>query len=254
MKNNVIKLFLFFCFLMPFVVLGQDVNALLANAQQLQKNNKQEEALKQYLQVLKLQPTNITAIIQSSELCSLIGSHQTDKAVKHSYFNSARKYAELALKLSPTNAEANFVMSLAMGRLALLESGKEKIHAVNDIKKYAELCIKYDPNNFKGYHVLGKWHYEVSKLSAIERGAAKLLFGGMPSASFEESITYYEKSKSLAPNFNLNYLELAKVYHAVEQNDKAIALLKKLQTQPLLTAEDPRIKEEGRQLLQKLEN
>jgi tetratricopeptide (TPR) repeat protein len=226
MSKYALKLILLFFILLPLLSIAQDVNSLLATAQQLQKNNKEEDALAQYLQVLKWQPTNITAIVQSSELCSLIGNHQKDKTVKSSYFHSAKKYAELALKLSPTNAEANFAMSLAMGRLALMESGKQKIHAVNDIKKYAELCIKYDPNNFKGYHVLGKWHYEVSKLSSIERTAAKILFGGMPSASFEESIAYYEKSKSMAPNFNLNYLELAKVYHAVEQNDKAIALLK----------------------------
>jgi len=245
-------LYILYCFLLwPAENFAQDINALQKEAEQLEPTN-QEEAFRKYQEILKIQPINVMALCKSSELCSSIGHRQPAKASQASYYRAARKYAEIALRLSPNNSEANFAMAVAMGRMALISSGKQKIEAVNDIKKYAELAIKADPNNFKAYHVLGKWHYEVSDLSGFERGAAKMLYGGLPAASIQESIRFYEKSKSLNPEFALNYLELAKAYRRNNQNDKAKELLIKLASIPVKTQDDPRVKEEGKQLLNEL--
>ena len=73
---------------------------------------------------------------------------------------------------------------------------------------------------------MGKWNYEVSNLSAFEKAAVKIIYGGLPAASLNNSIMYYEKAKSLAPLFTLNYLELAKAYHKNDDDTKAISLLK----------------------------
>lgn len=242
---------LFYLFLLPAENFAQDINALQKEAERLEATS-QEEAFKKYQEILTIQPVNLNALCKASELCSFIGNRQATKSAKLSYFRAARRYAEVALRINPNSSEANFVMAVAMGRTALISSGREKIEAVNDIKKYAELSIKANPNNFKPYHVLGKWHYEVSDLSSIERGAAKMLYGGLPPASIKESIMYYEKSRSLNPDFALNYLELAKAYHRNKQDDKAKELLTKLATMPVRTQDDPRVKEEGKQLLQQL--
>jgi len=236
-------------FTLPLLVIGQDIFTLLREAEQLESALNEEAAFKKYQEVLKYQPINVVALCKCSELCSRIGARQPKKETKVDYFKAGRRYAELALKLNPSSSEANFVMAVAMGRMALISSGRDKIEAVNEIKKYAENAIKLDPKDFKGYHVLGKWHYEVSNLSAVERTAAKIFFGGLPNASLKESIWYYEKSKSLYPELNLNYLELAKAYHRNNENKKAIELLKKLETMPFKTADDARVKKEALMLL-----
>ena len=105
--------------------------------------------------------------------------------------------------------------------MALVLSGREKIAAVDEIKKYAELSIKCDPNNYKPYHVLARWHYEVSDLSVFERGVAKLFYGGVPPASLKEAIYNYEKCRSLVPDLKVNYLELAKCYHRNDEPTKS---------------------------------
>ena len=119
-------------------------------------------------------------------------------------------------------------------------------------RRYAELSLKADPNNYKAWHVLGKWHYEVSNLNAFERAAARLLYGGLPPASVQQAIACYEKSRSLNPDFLLNYLELGRAYHRNDQDAKAIELLNKLLAMPNKTQDDPRVKEEGKQLLREL--
>jgi hypothetical protein len=233
----------------PSTILSQDIAALQKEAEKLELTS-QEAAFSKYQEILKLSPTNLNALCKSSELCSSIGHRQSKKEDKIAYFNAARKYAEIALKLNGNYAEANFAMSVAMGRMALISSGRQKIEAVNDIRKYAEKALKSDPSNFKAYHVLGKWHYEVSALSQVERTAAKILYGGLPPASLKESIQYYEKSKSLNASFVLNYLELAKAYHRNKLSDKAIKELSALQGIKNSSPDDSRVKEEAKKLLE----
>jgi tetratricopeptide (TPR) repeat protein len=232
----------------PTVFCQQNIVVLLQQAERLEKTN-QEAAFSKYQEIIKLQPTHLKALIKCSEMCSSIGHRQENKENKISYFKAARKFAEIALRLHPNDAEANFVMSIAMGRMALISSGKQKIEAVNDIKKYAELSIKNDPNNFKAYHVLGRWHYEVSNLGAVERTAAKILYGGLPPASLTEAIAYYEKSKALNAAFALNYLELGKAYYRNHQKEKAMATLSFLSTIANTTVDDTRVKAEGKKLM-----
>jgi tetratricopeptide (TPR) repeat protein len=225
---------------------------LTKEAEKLESSFREYDALQKYKEILRHQPINLNALCRASDLCSRIGHREPDKAKKTDYFKAAKTYAEVAIKVNPKSAEANFVMSVAMGRMAMISSGKEKVQYVNEIRKYAENTLKYDPNSFKAYHVLGKWNYEVSNLSAVERGLAKLLFGGLPKASLQDAIRYYEKSKSLESSFALNYLELAKAYHRNHQDDKAKELLRKLETIPNKIEDDTRIKKEGKELLKEL--
>lgn len=236
---------------MPVHIFAQDITALQKEAERLEPSS-QEEAYKRYQEILRLQPNNVNALSKSSQLCSAIGHRQPSRNAQVSYFRLARRYAETALRLQPANSDANFAMALAMGRIALISSGRDKVEAVNDIKHYVELSLKADPNNYKAWHVLGKWHYEVSNLNAFERAAARLLYGGLPPASIRQAIAYYEKSRSLSPDFLLNYLELGRSYHRNDQDAKAIELLNKLMAMPNKAQDDPRIKEEGRQLLREL--
>lgn len=249
--NKLFYSILIFFLSAPFLANAQDIASLQKDAEKLEITN-QELAFKKYQEILSIQPININALCKSSELCSSIGHRQTNNPSKIDYFRAARHFADLALRVNPTNSEANFVMAIAVGRMAMVLGGRKKIEAVNEIKKYAELSIKYDPNNFKPYHVLGKWHYEVSTLSGFERTAAKIFYGGLPPASMKMAIYYYDKSRQLKPEFALNYLELAKAYNQDGQRKKAIEYLTKLMTIPNSTEDDPRVKEEGKKLMNAL--
>ena len=238
--------------IMPSYTYSQDIPALTKEAEKLESTFHEYDALQKYKEILRHQATNLNALCRARDLCSRIGHRETDKGKRLDYYKAAKTYAEVALKVNPQSPEANFVMAVAMGRMAMVSSGKEKVEYVNEIRKYAETTLKYDPNSFKAYHVLGKWNYEVSNLTTIEKALAKVLFGGLPHASLQDAIKDYEKSKSLEPSFALNYLELAKAYHRNKQDDKAKELLKKLETIPNKIEDDTQIKAEGKQLLKEL--
>jgi tetratricopeptide (TPR) repeat protein len=109
--------------------------------------------------------------------------------------------------------------------------------------------LKNDPQNFKAWHILGRWHYELSNLNLLERAAVKVLYGGVPAASIKESIQAFEKARSIVPGLILNYLEMAKAYKQHDQRDKAIAYLKFMLSLPNQTEDDTAIKEMGKKLL-----
>ncbi|MFZ4057448.1 MAG: hypothetical protein ACOYKE_04890, partial [Ferruginibacter sp.] len=103
--------------------------------------------------------------------------------------------------------------------------------------------------NYKAWHVLGRWHYEISNLNFIERAAVKIMYGGLPSASIKESITAFEIANTITKGFILNYFEMAKAYKKNDDKKKAIACLNSLLVLPNQTEDDPTIKADARKLL-----
>lgn len=236
----------------PLFLHSQDAELLLSEAARLEKSFYDEQALKKYLEVVKLQPNNADALAKASELYSLLGKRQTAKDKQKEYYTYGKQYATMALKANPNNSEANFAMAIAMGRMALMFSGEEKVKAVRDVRVYADKCVQLDPKNYKGYHVLGKWNFEVSDLSAFERWIVKVGYGALPRASMDDAAKYYEKSMQLNPSFLLNYLELAKVYKKKDKVDKSRVLLTQMLKMPPTSSDDAKIKRLGKELLDDL--
>ncbi len=247
------KLFLILFSLFFFSALkGQDIKNIIKEAGEYELSMNDTKALSKYKEALKIQPANIYLICKCSELSSMIGGrYKSDRIKMTDFYSAAKVYANRALKLNPKYSEANFVMSLVVGRTAMQKSGQEKIDAVRDIKKYAELAILYDPQNYKAWHILGKWFYEFSILNFFERSAVRIFYGPLPKGSINNAISAYERSKRLNPALLLNYLELAKAYKKNSEDHKAKLLLKTMLTLPLKTEDDPSIKTEGTVLLKK---
>jgi tetratricopeptide (TPR) repeat protein len=244
-------LILFLTFFIINTVFAQNAAVILKEAETFEQQLKEQEAFDKYKAVLKIDPRNYVALWKCSELCSRIGNRQATKVKKTDFFAAGRTYAEVAIKVNPSGADAYYALSVAMGRKALIESGNDKVKAVREIKTNADKAIQLNPNHSRAWHVLGKWNYEVYNLSGLEKAALKVFYGGLPPASLKNAIAAYEKAKKLEPNFALNNLELAKAYHKNDEDDKAIALLKQLPAFPNKTLDDVTIKEEGKKLLEK---
>jgi len=233
----------------PCLLFSQDVNQLLKEAQLQESLFHENEAFLRYADVLKKDPSNLLALWKCSELSSRIGARQADKEKKRPYFLAARNYATSALRVNPNSSDANCAMALALGRVSLISGSKERVMLARDVKRYAENAIRLDPNNFRAYHILGRWNYEVSDLNIAEKSFARLFYGKLPSASLDDAILDFEKSRSINPGFILNYLELARAYHRLDDDKKAIANLHILLGLPNQTYDDSRAKVIARQML-----
>lgn len=244
-------LLLFLGLFIAFIGRSQNVEELIKQADLLEKQMKETEAYAKFKEVVKHQPQHLYALIHCSELASRIGRIQTTKEKQVDFYKAAKIYAERALRVNSKDSDANMVMAVAFGRLSLMQSGKEKIAFVKEIKNFAEKAVAINPKNFKALHVLGKWHYEVSNLNAVEKTALKMFYGGLPKASFDSSLFFYQKAAALSPTFVLNYLEMAKVLYKLKKKEKAVEFLKHTIKLPDATSEDVLIKSEAKELLAK---
>ena len=248
------KWLFFFSFLLcPFLhAFSQDVNALIREGDKLEALPDESAALHKFREVLKIQPLNLYSLNKCSELCSRIGKRQSNISAREDYYHAAKTYAGIALKVNPNDGEANCVMAMALGRSSMGKTGKEKIENAREVKNYIDISLKNDPRNFKAWHILGRWHYEVTNLNLVERAAVRILYGGLPHASLKESIHAFEKARAIQPGFLLNYLEMAKAYEQDGQKKWAIIYLNTLLVLPNQTEDDPAIKELARKMLAKL--
>lgn len=253
MKKIAATAFLIFSF-QYLIAQSSDAPLLVKQGKDLLSLMKEEDALEKFKGALKSDPNNYEGAWYASLMCSRIGNRQSDETKKKEYFVTAKQYAVKSLKLNPTDAESNFVMSVAMGRMALISGTKDKVAASRDIKNYADLAIKYNPNHAGAWHVLGKWNYEVSNLNFAERAVANSLFGGIPDADINKSIECYIKSISLDPNDILFYLDLAKAYHNIESDAKAIETLKKAMVLKPRFEDDANYLVQCKKLLDELQN
>ena len=244
---------LFILLLWARMAFTQDFNSLIQDGAKLEKEQKELQALKKYTEAQKLKPTDLHVLYKCSELYSRIGVRETNTNSQEQYYKSSLAYAQMAYKYYPQSDDANVAMSMALGRLALTRSGKEKVSTVKEIKTYADNAVRINPKNFKAWHIIGKWNYEVSNLGFFEKTAIKLIYGGLPNSSFSESVKAYEKVKELNPYFGSNYLELAKAYQKLDDNINAQKNLKYVIAMPNYTEEDPIVKTKATKLLSEIE-
>ncbi|TCZ69332.1 hypothetical protein [Flaviaesturariibacter aridisoli] len=232
---------------------AQSERELLETAQRQEAALNEGAAFETLKVAVKVNPSSYPALWKLSELCSRIGKRQGRKEVQQEFYKLGKSYAQRAVTVNPTGADGYYALAVAMGRMALSQSGKERVNSVKEIRTNVEKALQLNPGHGRAWHVLGKWHYEVANLGMFEKAALRIVYGGLPPASLQESIRCYEKARSLEPEFALNYLELAKAYHKAGQDDHARECLRKLPSLPNKTGDDAHIKQEGAKLLKDLE-
>ncbi len=248
------RLFLIMLGMMALTGYAQDINILLKEADNFEKQQKEADALDKYKQVLIQEPANMKSLVKAAELNASIGSRTTDKATKKLYIESAYAFGQRAWNTDSTQADASYAMALTSGRMTEVESDNKRLVAyVKDVKMYADKAVVLNPDHARANHLLGRWHYEMTNLSGIKKAGMKVLYGGLPESSFEDAIRYMEKCKSLEPYFVGNYLDLAKAYKENRQPAQAIEVLTKLVKLPTRTSDDIALKAEGAKLLESMQ-
>ena len=107
---------------------AQDINILMKEAQNLERTQKETEALQKYVAVLAQDSKNLRALVRASELSSAIGARQKDNKDKLNYYQNAKGYAEAALIVDSNNSDANYVRAVVAGKFTEVETDLSLIH------------------------------------------------------------------------------------------------------------------------------
>jgi tetratricopeptide (TPR) repeat protein len=188
--------------------------------------NQPEEALKEYLLLIKLEPDVADYYFSTGELFE-----ERDKSDK------AEMYYRKAIELDPQMATAHYKLGALLVRMKKLVEAKVEL----------ELTLKLEPENYNAYFYIGKIikenHDYVAALVAFEKAQrdpelkvkALVERGGcyMSMNSFDKAITELERAIKLATNDAASEVLygryfLAKCYEKMRDIDKAVEQWEKI--------------------------
>lgn len=228
------------------------VAAAMAKGDAFDRQLKTQESLDAYLEAEKAGGRGAELYRKISREYALSMVDTDSKATKRELGDKAVSYARRAVEADPDDAEANLALAICYGRLAPLLDNKTKIAYSKLVKDYAEKAVALDSSNDYAYHVLGAWNYEITSLSPFLRTMVKLIYGALPTASYDAAAGYFEKAVKLAPQRVSHHIELGRTYAAMGKNDLARAELTKGLKLPSREKDDEESKASAREALKKL--
>lgn len=143
-----------------------------------------------------------------------------------------------AKKLAPRDPATRATVAIAAGRLAFYSEPSRRLQLSRVVQSEAAESVKLDPRFALGWHVLGRWHYEIANLNPILRVLAQTIYGRMPAGSNEEAVRYLAKAAELEPGNSLFHAELGRAYLAAGRKDEARGELRKSLTLPRRNRDD----------------
>lgn len=138
----------------------------------------------------------------------------------------AIEYANKALELDSKCAHCHVVSCVSKGRLALFADNKAKVQLAKEAQDAAALALALDPSLDLAHHLMGRWHYEMSRVNGLVRTLVRFMYGtALPTGTRENALGCYRKAIELAPSRLIHKVEAGRILLELGQRDEAVVLL-----------------------------
>lgn len=170
------------------------------------------------------------------------------------WFVSAESLARRSVALCPDSSEAQFFLAVAIGQLTKVTGGKRKIELSKAVQREAEITLTINPRHAGAMHILGRWNYEIASLGWFSKTAAKIVYGGVPSGSYQQAREWFERAIAIRPDLPLNRLWLGETLIKLEDYPGAREELQTCLELDNVLWDDPFTKAHAEKTLRKIEN
>ena len=180
------------------------------------------------------------------------GEGASEEKDKKELFAEGLQWAQQALREDTTD-HLNFEnLSMAYAATITVSGLRRKAQLADSVRFFAEEAVRLNPENDRAYQILGRWHYEVSKLSRFLKFLSKVLFREPQDGSFEKAEEYFKKAIAIDDIAGHRYW-LAMSYLETGKKEQAIEQFKIILDLPVVYHNDAYFKEEAAKLLEKYE-
>lgn len=211
-----------------------------------------EMALQSYLNANKEDSSNATYIWKIVREYTDMGVFAESKDETKAHYTDAEKWARGCVSMFPENADCHLFLAVAVGKVALISGKKKMVRLSREVKEESTKAIELNPNLDGSYHVLARWNRKVANLSWFSRTFAKIIYGGLPSASNEDAVMNFEKAIDLRPDRMLHYFELGITYKELGEKAKAREAFEKCLSMEVAERQDAGRQEKAEKFLKKL--
>ncbi len=229
----------------------QDISQLQTRVDVLNIAGEYAAAVDLIRPALNADPDNYVLLYLISDNITGLARH-LDKKEQEPMYEEAVAFARRAISAHTSDAQGHFQLGQALGRLALHRGGKKKVDMSKETKEGFEKSLSIDPSHPGALHGLARWHREVANLSWALKTVAKIIFGGLPPATNEESVSLFLRALQEEPDNINHHLELGKTYLELDQDNMARQEFETAGRLPAVFFEDAGYKEEASELLRKI--
>ncbi len=216
-----------------------------------------EAALRHYRAALAIDSLNYEATWRAAFALLNIGKRVPDEEKsrwRDSLYTEAERLARRAVELQILDPQGHYVLALALGRTSLTLGVRERVMQARDIRVEALKVLELDPEHDGAYHVLGRWNWEIMRLSGFERFWAKNVIGAkfFGEASWDAAVDNLERAVQYNPTYVYHRLKLAELLAARKRDSEARKQLEIIPTLPTTDYMDPTYRAEAAALLARL--
>jgi tetratricopeptide (TPR) repeat protein len=210
---------------LPALAAGQSVAEHIALGDRDHVAMNAPGALRHYEAAIAADPKSYEALWKATREAVDVGEYDPNPAERDRLYSLAEQYARRAVEANPADAEGHFHLARALGRKALSLGKRDQVKYAGDVRTQALEALKLDPRAAGALHVMGMWNYNVMRLSGVTRFMAKTFLGGkvFDSASWDDAQRFMEESVAIEPSRIVHHLDLARVYAARGDTERARA-------------------------------
>jgi len=234
------------------LAMAEDVGSLITQGDAYDAQLDTQRALATYLQAEKLGSNDPNLMVRIARQYAFSMNDTRVEGEQRELGEKALSYAKRAVDTDPNNAKAQLSVAICYGRLAGVESNRTKIAYSRFVKEYADKALALDTSDSYAYHVLGAWNFELAGIGSFTRTIAKMIYGDIPEASYENAERYFRKATAMAPQRVAHHVELGRTYIALGKNDLAVTELRQALNLPSKEKDDPESKRRAVEALKKL--
>jgi tetratricopeptide (TPR) repeat protein len=228
------------CIMVATLARSQDVSTLIRKSDELDAQERTDDAIEVLKQAEKISPNNPNLLIKLSQDYSDKVDTAKGRTQKLGFAKLCLEYAKKAVHQAPDNADAHVCLSIAYGKMTDFLDNKTKMEYSKVVKSEAEKAVALNPKNDVALLILARWNFDMATLNPILKAIAQTLYGQLPPASKEQAVEYFQKAIAAAPERIMNHAQFAEALEAMGKTKEAQAEWMKVKQLKPADAEDRR--------------
>ena len=194
---------------------GQTAEDFIKAGDSLYSLNNYNESIERYRSACLLDSNSFEAFWKLGRSLNLKGE-TAEKDSQLVIFEESRDAETRALALNEGDADAHFQLARALGKIALFKGVFKSASLAKQVRKECLRALEIDSLHDGAWHVLGRWHREVSKKPKILR-----IPMGLGAASKDDALAFMQKALEINPENINHHLEMGNTYRRFKMKDEA---------------------------------
>ena len=200
-------------------------------------------------------PSDYLAWVMASRDALALGYADPEPDSARAWLRRSITFGEGALALDAQGVDGQYVTLAAKGRLALISGSRDRARLGAEVERESLALLAIDSLYAGAHNAVGRFYFEVAKLSRIERFFARAWVGGevVSRATWEAAERHLRRAVELQPERNFHHLDLGMLLYERGRIDEARRVLRETLEVPLETPAQEGFRREARQLLQRID-